>query len=125
MNKNWLYFIVGFIVLLGLFYALKPKPTGPTSVVPAQTAKTFTLIVQNKKLVSGPDTLKVTEGDKVTINITNDAPEELHLHGYDKHIDLEASKSGQLTFTANLTGRFPYELENSKTEIGALEVQPK
>ncbi len=138
MNRNnLLYLIVGLVVLVGLFYLLKPKSNSTPITTPnpssestssAQTnsqVKTFDLVVKNKKLVSGPDTLKVTQGDQVSINITSDEPEELHLHGYDKSVPLEASKAAQLTFTANLTGRFPYELEHSKTEIGALEVQPK
>ncbi len=138
MNKNnLLYLVVGMAVLLGLFFLLKPKSNSnpviapnpsPESTSSAQInsqVKIFDLVVKNKKLVSGLDTLKVTEGDQVTINIESDEPEELHLHGYDKSVDIEASKAAQLTFTANLTGRFPYELEHSKTEIGALEVQPK
>ena len=87
--------------------------------------KSFDLVIKNKKLVSGSDTLKVIEGNQVTINITSDGDEELHLHGYDKSIDLEANKPAKLEFNANLTGRFPFELEKSKIELGALEVQPK
>ncbi len=135
-RNNLIYLIIAVVILIGLFYILKPKPasnpqppktisTESTSSAQNANVKTFDLVVQNKKLVSGPDALKVTEGDQVTIKITNDEPEELHLHGYDKSVDLEASKAASLTFTANLTGRFPYELEHSKTEIGALEVTPK
>ncbi len=140
-KNNLIYLFVGVIVLIGLFYILKPKtaqtpsetstpttsstqPIASSSAQPS-ASKSFDLVVKNKKLVSGPETLKVTEGDQVTINITNDEVEELHLHGYDKSVDLEANKPAKLEFTANLTGRFPYELEKSKTEIGALEVQPK
>lgn len=65
------------------------------------------------------------EGDNVEIKITVDEDEELHLHGYNKMVDLTSGKAGKLDFVANLTGRFPYELEHSKTEIGALEVSPK
>ncbi len=139
MNKNTLlYLIIGIIILLGLFYIAKPKATQTPINTPTPSAqamasssaqpsnvKIFDLTVKKRKLVSGPDTLKVIEGDQVIINIINDEPEELHLHGYDKSVDLEASKAAQLKFSANLTGRFPYELEHSKTEIGALEVQPK
>ncbi len=138
MNKNSIiYIIIGVVVLMGLFYFLKPKSAATPSYTPSPSSestssgqttgstKTFDLVVKNKKLVSGPDTLTVTEGDQVSINIISDEAEELHLHGYDKSVDLEASKEAQLNFTANLTGRFPYELEKSKTDIGALEVQPK
>ncbi len=136
MHKfNFWLAIIGILILIGLFYLLKPKSTAPaptntpsestTSAQSATAAKIFDLVVKNRKLASGPEVLKVTEGDEVIINITSDETEELHLHGYDKSVDLEASKAAQLQFMTNLTGRFPYELEKSKTEIGALEVQPK
>lgn len=87
--------------------------------------RSFDLTIQGKKLVAGPDTLKVTAGDQVTINITSDEDGEFHLHGYDISVDLEASKAAQLKFNADKTGRFPFELEKSKVELGALEVNPK
>ena len=89
------------------------------------TPNIYELVIQGKKLVSGPATIKVTQGDEVTIKITSDESEEFHVHAYDNSVELEPNKEATLTFTAKLSGRFPFELENSKTEIGALEVQPK
>ena len=127
MNKNNLWLgLIGVLVLAGLFFLVKPK-TPPSNSASQNTSqdKIFNLVIQNKKIVSGDETLQVKEGDQITINVLSDEADELHVHGYDKSVDLEASKSAQLMFSANLTGRFPYELEKSKTEIGALEVQPK
>jgi len=67
----------------------------------------------------------VNQGDEITIKITSDEAEEFHVHAYDNSVELEPNKQATLTFTTNLSGRFPFELEKSKTEIGALEVQPK
>ncbi len=135
MNKNnLLYIILTLIVAVVLFYLLKPtsrqsqtytSTEASSSALPVSNIKTFDLVVKAKELVSGPEVLQVIKGDQVTINITSDEDEELHLHGYDKSVDLEANKKANITFTANLTGRFEYELEQSKIEIGALEVQPK
>lgn len=85
----------------------------------------FKLVIKDKKIVSGPTIIKVNQGTEVTIKITSDVAEEFHVHAYDNSVELEPNKQATLTFTANLTGRFPFELENSQTEIGALEVQPK
>lgn len=110
---------------------LNPSQFGKITVVEnAQqtqdiTKKTFDLVIKNKKIISGGETLQATQGDEVTINITSDEPEEFHVHAYDKSVELEADKQATLTFTANISGRFPFELEKSKTEVGALEVQPK
>jgi plastocyanin len=110
---------------------LIPSLTGEITVVDGPVASqtvapnTHELIIQGKKLVSGPATIKVNQGDEVTIKITSDETEEFHVHAYDNSVELEPGKQATLTFKANLSGRFPFELENSKTEIGALEVQPK
>jgi hypothetical protein len=91
----------------------------------ATALKTFTLVVQNRKLIVGPHTLNVAQNDTVTIIITADEDEELHVHGYDLHIDLKKNTKASLSFVASSSGRFPFELERSKTDLGALEVQPK
>ncbi len=138
-KNNLIYAGIAIVILIGLFYILRPKGSNPssttqmesnssaqaTSSAKASKVRIFDLVVKNKKLISGLETLMVTEGDQVTINITADEDEELHLHGYDKSVDLTSNTPAKLEFSANLTGRFPYELEKSKTEIGALEVQPK
>lgn len=138
--KPIIFVVVAVAVLGGLFLAFKPqkqvqKPSDSQNVAPIETVtpttslelgvKIFELVIKDKKIVSGPETIKVTEGDETTIKITSDEAEEFHVHAYDNSVELEPNKQVTLTFTANLTGRFPFELEESKTDLGALEVQPK
>ncbi len=88
--------------------------------------KTFDLTVTGKKIVSGSSTLTVNQGDTVSITVTDtDEGEELHVHGYDKSVEFEKGEKATITFVASASGRFPFELENSKTDIGALEVMPQ
>ncbi len=135
MQKNTIIAIVVIILLaVGAYYFLgrksaapAPAPAEQSAQVPESTQpapKEFTLNIVGKKLVSGVELLSVKKGDTVLIHITNDADEEFHLHGYDKHIDLEAGKQGDLQFVADTAGRFPAELEGSKTDIITLEVLP-
>lgn len=134
-----IYAVLIVVVLVGLFYFLKPK-TGEKQIQPNQStpsadqnqlpspqdnSKSFDLVINNKKISKGSETIKVTQGDDVIINITSDEPEELHLHGYDVSVQFEKDQAVQLKFNANLSGRFPFELENSKVELGAVEVSPK
>lgn len=138
--KPIIFLVVAVAVLGGLFFMFKPQQqvqnspdnqsVEPTETVASPTtselkAKIFELVIKDKKIVSGPETIKVTEGDEITIKITSDEAEEFHVHAYDKSVELEPNVQATLTFTANLTGRFPFELEESKTDLGALEVQPK
>jgi hypothetical protein len=52
-----------------------------------------------------------SKGDKVTITITTDKDEEVHLHGYDIHFSSKSGTSLTKTLIADKTGQFEYELE--------------
>lgn len=110
---------------------LNPSEVGRITVVEkaeADTANTnsYSLVIQNNNRISGPETISVPQGDEVTLKVTADTSgDALHLHGYNKSIKLEKDKEVSLTFTASLTGRFEAELENAKTTVTVLEVQPK
>jgi plastocyanin len=125
--KIFVYLLIAAVLVVGLFFVLKPKQsaTPSTNSESLVSPKDFALVVQNKKLVSGPEILQVNQGDEVNITITSDVVEELHLHGYDKSVDLEKDKPATLSFKADISGRFVYELEDSKVDIGVLEVLPK
>lgn len=119
--------VIGILIVGALFFLPKPQSqqsNSNTTATSTSQKRTFNLVVKNKKL-TGQTTLSAKQGDTVTFNVASDVAEELHLHGYDKHVDLEPGKTVSMTFTANLTGRFPFELEQTKTDLGVLEVQPK
>jgi FtsP/CotA-like multicopper oxidase with cupredoxin domain len=72
-----------------------------------------------------PDTPTAKQGDKVTMTITADKAEEIHLHGYD--IPFEAPGAGGKvthTFTADKSGSFEMELETTSTHLGQFVVSP-
>ena len=83
------------------------------------------MIVAGDKLVSGPAVIQVAQGTGVTLRIRSDRTDELHLHGYDLHARIDAGEPADLTFTADKSGRFEYELHGSHLELGALEVRPE
>lgn len=132
MKRNSIIFIaIGIVILLGIFFV--PKPEEPTNETrnkqdTPKTAvsifKSYDLLIKNRKIVSGQNNITVKKGDEITIHVTADEKDELHIHGYDESVELEPDKKVTLRFTANLTGRFPFELEGSKTDLGVIEVQP-
>lgn len=85
----------------------------------------FNLEIREKKFTATLSTLHVYKGDKVEINVLSDESEELYLQGYDKSVALEAGKKSSLTFTADVTGTFIFELLRSGVDIGSLVVEPK
>jgi hypothetical protein len=72
-----------------------------------------------------PDTPTAKQGDRVTMTITADKAEEVHLHGYDIQFAVPTA-GGKVThaFTADKTGSFDMELEASATPLGKFVVSP-
>ncbi len=140
MNKSALLYLgLGLALLAGLFLWLRPAPVAapaptvlaavPTAQAPAlpatPTPQVYSLVVSKGRLVSGPGLIQVHAGDAVTLEVTSDQPDELHLHGYDLHLKLLPGEPGRLSFTASHSGRFDYELHHAQLELGALEVLPQ
>jgi len=72
-----------------------------------------------------PATITVHANDRVTMSVTVDRKEEIHLHGYD--IAFEATKAGDTVthqFTADRTGSFVIEIEDTGKDVGTLRVLP-
>lgn len=72
-----------------------------------------------------PGTPVANQGDKVTMTVSADRKEEIHLHGYDIAFEV-ASAGGRVThsFTADKSGSFPIEIEDSGTALGQFQVNP-
>jgi FtsP/CotA-like multicopper oxidase with cupredoxin domain len=68
--------------------------------------------------------LEYKQGDTVTFRVRNDAPEEVHIHGYNIKKELEANKTETVSFKASITGIFEIELEGSATQLAELRVDP-
>jgi hypothetical protein len=117
------------LVFLALFVIRTSPPSPDETHVPQAPgpgpARTFDLAIRDGRLASGPESLTVTEGERITIRVVSDVREEFHLHGYDRKIELTAGVPGELTLVADRSGRFPYELELSGKQIGVLEVRPR
>ena len=88
-----------------------------------------------------PETIKVKQGDRVTLKIQADKAGEFHLHTYDVKMDIEPGEATDFFFVADATGRFRITFHPSaeedegegehedeeveETDIGFLEVQPR
>jgi FtsP/CotA-like multicopper oxidase with cupredoxin domain len=105
--------------------ASTPTATTSGTATPEATA-TPTRTPQPPLLQAGSvKKLEYKEGDTVTFRVRNDAPEEVHVHGYDIKKELEANKTATVSFKASITGIFEIELEGSATQLAELRVDPK
>ncbi len=65
------------------------------------------------------------QGDRVTMTITADAKEEIHLHGYDIKFETDGPGSRvSRTFTADKAGPFEMEVEGTGKHLGDFTVSP-
>lgn len=72
--------------------------------------------------VGGGGRLGVELGSTVTIRVTSDIDDHIHLHGYDVLVDVVAGEPAELTFEATIPGVFEVELEDSRIQLAELEI---
>lgn len=99
-----------------------PVVTPPSTPASPTADQTVSISVADGTVTPKAGRVKVVKGSTVAIVVTSDVAEEVHLHGYDKSIDLEAGRPGTLTFKANLAGVFEVELEESHKQLTQLQV---
>lgn len=93
--------------------------------------ESFDFRVANGKAVGGAQDVSATQGDHLTVTLHTDVPAELHIHGYELSKDIDAGKSGSISFTADATGEFEVEAhhlvhgeEGPGEELATLQVNP-
>lgn len=118
MTRPPILVLLALVILGGLFVLLRPNQSaeGP------QTEE-FDLRISGEAME--PSEITVTEGDRVVLRITADSPIEVHLHGYDLDQEVEPEEPTELSFEADLTGRFEIEDHETKEELGTLVVEPR
>jgi hypothetical protein len=72
-----------------------------------------------------PDKLSARQDDMVTLRVTADKAETIHLHGYDYKFEMKPGETQTKTFKADKTGSFEVEIEDTSTHLGELDVQPR
>jgi hypothetical protein len=80
----------------------------------AHPARRFEFRVEDGRLAKGDKTIRVRQGDNVTLRWTADRTTVVHLHGYDLERTIEPLAPAEMSFVARLTGRFPVETHASR-----------
>ncbi|HMJ94399.1 MAG TPA: hypothetical protein VK486_01010 [Thermoleophilaceae bacterium] len=101
-----------------------------TGSAPGTKAVVISIDIRGGKVPGGPAEFRVKHGDRVAISVGSDAPDDVHLHGYDIEKKVKPGQRADFRFTANLEGQF--EIESHKAEdagrdplLGTLIVEPK
>jgi hypothetical protein len=64
----------------------------------------------------------VSVGQPVTLSVTSDTADEIHVHGYDLRTPVTAGTPAELTFDATVAGVFEVELHDAGTVLLTLQV---
>jgi len=73
--------------------------------------------------ITGGGRIPVQLGTPVTLQVTSDAADEVHVHGYDLMADVSPDQPATITFDATVPGVFEVELEDLGRELLTLQVQ--
>ena len=99
-----------------------PPITGPTER--PTNGQTIRIRVVGGRPQGGIQRPTVKQGEHVTLVVTSDVADEIHLHGYDISADAAPGSPARLTFDAKIPGRFEIELEERGVQIAELTVEP-
>jgi len=73
--------------------------------------------------ITGGGRVPVKEGTSVTLEVTSDVADEVHVHGYDLMQDVTPDAPATITFDATIPGVFEVELEELGRQLLTLQVQ--
>jgi len=97
----------------------KPKPEKPEEPAVPE------LEIRGGAPVGGPLEVEVTEGEELRIDVTTDAPDELHLHSYDVYLDIEPGKTNELVVeNADIGGVIELESHSTGALLAEISVVP-
>jgi len=105
--------------------------TAPVRTVTAQPvtrpaepkATVITIRIKDGKPVGGITRVTVEKPQRVELVVHSDVADEVHVHGYDLHHDVDAGGTARIGFPATIQGVFEAELENRKLQILELTVK--
>lgn len=104
----------------------RPTDGSTTEAAPPSTepeAVTLGASFSDGRVDGGSRTEQVTLNQAVRIEVTGDAEEEVHVHGYDVFADVAPAAPAVIELTADIPGVFEVELEGPGKTLFELEVR--
>ena len=88
------------------------------------TSEVSTILIRDGQPVGGVQDLSFTQGDDIQFKVESDVADEVHFHGYDVGMDVEAGGSVTCDLPATDAGVFEVELEQRVVPIAEITVNP-
>jgi hypothetical protein len=100
-----------------------PAPSG--SQQPPAGAATFDVTIANGQVTPTNATWQAKVGQPISVRVTSDAADELHVHSSPDHeFEVAAAPNQVFTFTVDVPGSVDIELHKLDKTIATLQVQP-
>lgn len=136
--RNFIYAVMAIISLITLWFFMAPvAPKTPiqafvasSEVMPASEpsvaieAADYSWQIQAGE-ITGPQQIEVPEGETLVLSFVSDVPDEVHLHGYEQAVQVNANEPVTLRVRLEHSGRFELETHRQHRVISVLEVEPR
>ncbi|MFE5630954.1 hypothetical protein [Streptomyces sp. NPDC056463] len=108
------------VVLSSASASTAPASPAPTA---AASGRTVEIAVDGSSVQPPPSRIELKKGERITLRVTSDRADTLHVHGYDRELPLAPGTPGSLTLTADRTGLFEVETHDSGLLLTQLVVR--
>ncbi|MEJ7718072.1 MAG: hypothetical protein WKF31_08950 [Thermoleophilaceae bacterium] len=126
--------IAALVLAVAAFFVFRPDSTTPRDdparaegtrrrgsrrgASPARPEGEEMIRVAGGEPAGEPKTVSVESGDTVRLAFRSDAAGEVHIHGYDRYVDLKAGRTVRTRFPAEIEGIFEMEEHGSGALLG-------
>lgn len=86
-------------------------------------ANVIAITVRGGEVKTAEELVELSLGDPVRIEVTSDVSDEVHVHGYERKVDVKAGKTAVIKFNADIPGTFEVELDDAGLELVQLRVR--
>ncbi len=102
----------------------QPSAAATAEETASSDGVTVTLELVNGKPSERPEAnVDVAEGERFTLVVSSDAAQEIHVHGYDKYLNIAAGTTARLSFIADKAGSWLVENHETGAELFNLRVR--
>ena len=121
---------VGAVVIIGSGDSEEePSTQAQKTTTQQETAKPVPpkadqIAVKGGRPVGGVKKVEAERGERVRVVVTADAPDEVHLHGYDMTRRVGPGRPARFSFEADAEGIFEMELHAGHTAVAEVVVGP-
>ena len=94
----------------------------PSAATESPAGQQLTVQITGGQASGDTGRVPVVVGTPVTLSITSDAADEVHVHGYDLEATLTPGTPAEISFDAGIPGVFEVELHEAGTVLLSLQV---